>query len=249
MKQALQRSWALGIGTAVFAAALILLPASSIAQESRAGNISKVTELYSLEGLLPVMSSGEIGSTKDISAWCLDMARSFKDRLADAQKQVDLQREAKRAEIRALEARTKSAGKAKDEETKRQLAQEAKVQRLELDILDSVKELTDQEAAASGDFEAAGKSLRTLVGAYQDLSENRDDAMRKHDNAVEAAAQDGLATPALVIGYPANEKALKALSDAGKNINDLGERLMKVSKARLALLNAWEKLESVKAGK
>jgi hypothetical protein len=54
------------------------------------------------------------------------MALSFKERLADAGRQIDPQREAKRAEIKALEARAKAAGKAKDEEQKKLLALEAR---------------------------------------------------------------------------------------------------------------------------
>jgi len=235
---------------AVITALMLMLSVSAAAQESQATTMSAVTDLYSLESLLPTMTSSEVGDIKDIAAWCLDMAAFYRGRLADASKQIDLQREAKRAEIKALDARAKAAGKTKDDAEKTRLSQEAKLHRLELDVLDAVKELTVQEAAAAGDFEAAGKSLRNVVSAFQDLGDNRDKAVRTHEKAVEEATAAGL-TPPVPPGpdFPANEKPYKNLSDAGKNVNDLGERLMKLSKARQGVLNAWEKLGLAKAGK
>jgi len=231
----------------VIAAALILFPAISVAQDTQPDEISVVTDLYDLESLLPVMSSAELGSVKDISAWCLSMAKSFKARLADAQDEIGLQRETKRAEIKTLEARVKAAGKEKNEDLKKALAAELREQRFELDILDAVKELTAQEAAASGDFEAAGKSLKSLVAAYKNLSEDREDAGRVLERAIEEAGQSGIAAPGLEINYSRNETALKVFGEAGKNVNDLGERLIKVAKARQGLLKAWQRLIEAKA--
>ncbi|RPJ03249.1 MAG: hypothetical protein EHM31_01410 [Candidatus Aminicenantes bacterium] len=236
-------------GAAAVAAALLLIPGTSLAQESPPKEITAVSALYKLESLLPEMSSGEIGTIKDIASWCLDMAQYFKDRLADARKQVDQQRETKRAEIKALESRVKSAGQAKDESAKKALAAEVKAQKAELDILDALKDITTQEEALSGDFDAAGKSLRSLAGSFQDLTDNRNDALRAYERASQEAAQAGLAAPALVIGYPANDKAMKAIGEAGKNVRDLGDRMMKLSKARQGLVGAWEKLEKAKTEK
>jgi hypothetical protein len=235
---------------AVFAAVLLALPAVAAAQESQAQTMSAVADQHSLENLLPTMTSSEIGSIKDIAAWCLDMAATFKGRLSDASKQIDLQRAAKRAEIKALEARAKAAGKTKDDAEKTQLTLQVRTQKLELDILDAVKELTAQEAAAANDFEAASKSLRDLVSAFRDLGDNREKAVRNHEKAVEEATAAGLAAP-LMPGpdYPANEKPYRMMNDAGKNVNDLGERLMKVAKARQGVLSAWGKLEGSKTGK
>ena len=42
---------------------------------------------------------------------------------------------------------------------------------------------------------------------------------------------------------------MKAIGEAGKNVKDLGDRLMKLSKARQGLVSAWEKLEKAKAEK
>jgi len=249
MSGILEKGRILAIGAAAFTAALLLVPASSVTQEAQTTEITAVTDLYKLERLLPEMSSAELGTIKDIAAWCLDMAQYFKDRLVDARNQVDLQRETKRAEIKALEARVKSAGQAKDEAAKKALGAEVKAQKAELDILDALKDITMQEQAISGDFDAAGKSLRSLVGSFQDLTDSRNDALRAHERAAQEAAQAGLATPALVIGYPANNKAMKAISEAGKNVKDLGDRLMKLSKARQGLVSAWEKLEKAKAEK
>jgi len=232
------------------AAVVLMVPALAAAQETQTTAMSAVTDLYSLESLLPTLTSSEVGNIKDIAAWCSDMAALFKGRLADAVKQIDLQREAKRAEIKALDARAKAAGKIKDEAEKARLGKEAKLHRAELDILDAVKELTVQEAAAAGDFEAAGRSLRNLVSGFQDLGDNRDKAIRTHEKAVEEATAAGLTPPAPPgPDYPANGKPYKALGDAGKNVNDLGERLMKLAKARQGVVNAWEKLEKAKAGK
>ncbi|RPI97932.1 MAG: hypothetical protein EHM31_12690 [Candidatus Aminicenantes bacterium] len=234
---------------ALAAAVLALIPALAAGQEAQTTEITRVTDLYKLENLLPEMSSGEIGTIKDLAAWCLDMSKYFRDRLAESRKQVDLQRETKRAEIKALEARVKSAGRAKDEASKKALAAEVKVQKAELEVLDAVKEIADQEGAAAGDFEAAGKSLRDLSGAFQDLSDNRSDAQRTYERAREEAAAAGLAVPQLVIGYPANDKAMKSVNDAGKYVKDLGDRLQKVSKARQSLVGAWEKLEKARTEK
>ena len=235
---------------AIFAAVLLVLPAVGAAQEDQATTMSAVTDIYVLENLLPTLTSSEVGNIKDIAEWCLDMAGFFKGRLGDPSKQIDLHREAKRAEIKALDARAKAAGKTKDDAEKVRLSQEARLHRLELDILDAVKELTVQEAAAANDFEAAGKSLRDLVSAFQDLGDNREKAVRNHEKAVEEATAAGLTAP-LMPGpdYPANEKPYKALGDAGKNVNDVGERLMKLAKARQGVLAAWAKLESSKAAK
>ncbi len=237
------------LALAAFAAALLLIPAAAAAQESLPTEITVVTDLYKLESLLPEMSSGELSTIKDIAGWCQDMAQYFKGRLADARIQVDLQRETKRAEIKALEARVKSAGQVKDEASKKALAAEVKTQKAELDILDALKDMTIQEDAISGDFDAAGRSLRNLAGSFQDLTDNRNDALRVFEKASEEAAQAGAMAPALVVGYPANGKAMMAISDAGKNLKDLGDRLMKLSKARQGLVSAWEKLEKTKAGK
>jgi hypothetical protein len=234
---------------AVLAAALVLIPALSNGQEGQTNQITVVTDLYKLDGLLPEMKSGDLGTIRDIASWCLDMAELFRGRLADARTQVDLQREAKKSEIKALEARVKGAGKAKDELSKKALSAEVKAQKAELDILNSVKDVATQEESAAGDFEAAGKSLRDLVGAFQDLSDNREDALRDYDRARDEAAQAGLKTPELVIGYQENGKVQKALAEAGKKIKDLGERLTKLSKARQDLVGAWEKLEMAKIGK
>jgi len=234
-------------GPILAATVLVLMPALAAGQEAQTTEITRVTDLYRLESLLPEMSSGEIGTIRDLAGWCLDMSKYFRDRLAEPRKQADLQRETKKAEIKALEARVKSAGQAKDEASKKALAAEVKVQKAELDILDAVKEIAVQEGAAAGDFEAAGKSLRDLSGAFQDLSVNRGDAQRTYERAREEAAAAGLAVPALVVSYPANDKAMKSINDAGKNVKDLGDRLQKVSKARQSLVGAWEKLEKARA--
>ncbi len=39
-----------------------------------------------------------------------------------------------------------------------------------------------------------------------------------------------------------NEKALKSLGEAGKNLNRFGERLEKVAKTRQELLKNWKKM-------
>jgi len=249
MSGILKKSGYFAAGAAAFAAIFLLFPGAALAQESLPTEITVVTGLYKLESLLPEMSSGELGTIKDISSWCLDMAQYFKDRLTDARKQVDLQRETKRAEIKALEARVKSAGKAKDGAAKKALEAEVKAQKVELEILDALKDITTQEDALSGDFDAAGRSLRSLAGSFQDLTDSRNDALRAYERASQEAAQAGLAAPALVIGYPANDKAMKSIGEAGKNVKDLGDRLMKLSKARQGLVGAWEKLEKAKAGK
>jgi DNA repair exonuclease SbcCD ATPase subunit len=250
MKATSGKKQTLAIRIAVFAVALALLPTAILAQGTQTDKISAVTELYSFESLLPAMSSGDLGTMRDIASWCLDMANLFKTRLADAQKQVDLQREAKRAEIKALEARAKGAGKAKADVEKAQYNQEIRTQKAELDILDAVKELTVQESAASADFEAAGKSIKNVAEAYRDLKDNHERAERDHEKAIESAAQAGLAAPTPPgPDYPANDKGPKALSEAGKNISDLGQRLMKLAKARQGVLSAWEKQEKAKVGK
>ncbi len=234
---------------ALAAAVLVLMPALAAAQEAPTTEITRVTDLYKLEDLLPGMSSGEIGTIKDLAAWCLDMSKHFRERLAEARARVGLQRETKRAEIKALEARVKSAGQAKDAASKKALAAEVKIQKAELAVLDAVKEIADQEGAAAGDFEAAGKSLRDLAGTFQGLSDNRSDALRTYERAAEEAAAAGLAAPRLVIGYTANDKAMKSINDAGKSIKDLGDRLQKVSKARQSLVGAWESLDKARAEK
>ncbi len=235
--------------TATLAAVLFGLPALAAAQESPVGQITVVTDLYKFEDLLPGKTPVELETVKDIASWCLDMAGRYKARLADARGHVDLQREAKRAEIKALEARAKSAAKSQDEALKKQLDQELKNQRAELDILDAVKELSVQENAAAGDFEAAGKSLRSLAEAYRDLGDNRERAVRQYERAVEEAAQAGLEKPpAPGPDFPVNGRASKILGEAGKNVNDLGERMMKLGKARQGLVTAYEKLEKAKTG-
>ena len=249
MKSTRRNSFAIAIWTGAFATVLFGLPALSAAQESPVGQITVVTDLYKFEDLLPGKSPVELETVKDIASWCLDMAGRYRARLSDARDRVDLQREAKRAEIKALEARAKSAAKSQDEVLKKQLDQELRNQRAELDILDAVKELAVQENAAAGDFEAAGKSLRSLAEAYRDLADNRERAVRQFERAVEEAAQAGLEKP-LAPGpdFPVNDRASKVLSEAGKNVNDLGERMMKLGKARQGLVIAYEKLEKAKTG-
>jgi hypothetical protein len=43
------------------------------------------------------------------------------------------------------------------------------------------------------------------------------------------------------VNYEINEKALKNLAEAGKNMKQLGERMEKVSRARQDLLKNWKK--------
>jgi hypothetical protein len=59
-----------------------------------------------------------------------------------------------------------------------------------LDILDAVK-MTTQENAASGDFEAAGRSLRSLAPAFQNLSDNRADGLSEHDRPSKRPSRPG----------------------------------------------------------
>jgi len=43
------------------------------------------------------------------------------------------------------------------------------------------------------------------------------------------------------VDYEKNEKALKSLGEAGKNMKGLGERMEKVAKARQDLLKNWKR--------
>jgi hypothetical protein len=231
------------------AAVLIFAPGPATAQDVPPAESTAVADLYKLEDLLPEMSPAELGSIKDIASWCLDMGRLFKDRLAEARKKIDLQREMKKVEIKGLEVRQKQAAQAKDEAGKKAVAAEMKAQRIELDILDAIKELAQQEEALGGDLEAAGKSLRSLAGDFRDLADNRSSALRALEKAKEEALQAALPEPKLVIDYGANEKAQRAVSDAGKNLKDLGDRMIKVSKARQGVASAWERLEKARTEK
>ena len=157
MRGILEKGRMFAVGMAAFAAALLLIPAASMAQESQTTEITVVTDLYKLESLLPEMSSGELGTIKDIAAWCLDMAQYFKDRLADARKQVDLQRGDEKGRDQGARSAGEVGRQAKDEAAKKALAAEVKAQKAELDILDALKDMTTQEDATLRRFRSGGQ--------------------------------------------------------------------------------------------
>jgi hypothetical protein len=234
---------------AALAASLALAPFLSFGQYVGATENIVVTDIFKLENLLPEMSSAELGSLKDIASWCQEMSRYLGDRLAEARKQIDFQRDLKKVEIKGLEVRQKAAGKAKDAEAKDALGSEIKAQKAELEVLDAVKDMAEQEEGLAKDFAAAAKSLRGLATDFSDLAGNRSAALRALDKARAEAEQAGLPAPEPVIDYAANDKAMKSIGDAGKDVKELGDRLMKLSKARQGLAGAWEKMEKAKADK
>jgi hypothetical protein len=230
-------------GLAVFAAALLLWPAGLSAQENASERMSTVGDHYTFEALLPEMSTASLRSARDLAEWCMSMAKSFKDRTFETLRQIDLQREAKRAEIKALEAREKGAGKAKDAALKKEMQGAVRQQKLELDILDAVKGMTAQESAIAGELEAAGRELEGLVEGFRDLAQGRRDALNAYEQAVRTAAEAGLAAPAPpAIDTALNERALKALGEVGKDIKAIGDRFEKIAKERQGLLKAWQKM-------
>jgi hypothetical protein len=231
----------LALCAALAAAALTVFPMTATAQETAKQTISEVTEDYSFEGLLPAMSPEGITTTRDMAVWYLNAAESFKTRAAAIQKQIDLQREAKKAEIKALEARAKSAGKVKDDATKKKLENFAKEQKLELDILDSVKKLSENEASIADQYESTGKALQNLADSYDAISKTRESALEDYKKSVQAAAAAEVPARIPPVNYELNEKALKSLAEAGKNMKQLGERMEKVAKAREELLKNWKK--------
>lgn len=233
--------------TATLAAALALTPIWASGQEVAATETVVVTDLYELESLLPDMPSGELDSVRNIASWCLEMSRVFDGRLAEARTRIDFQRDLKKVEIKGLEVRQKAAGKAKDDESRKALEAEVKVQKAELDVLNAIKDVADQEQALVKDLEAAGKVLRGLAGDFDGLAGNRSSARRAWEKAKDQAEQAGLPAPALVIGYGANDKAMRSIGDAGKDLKGLGDRLMKLAKARQGLVGAWERMEKTKA--
>jgi len=226
---------------AAFAAVLALLPIVSNAQESPARTMSAVTEDYSFEMLFPSMSPEGLSTTRDIANWYVNVSKTYETRAAEIRKQVDLQREAKKAEIKALEARAKAADKVKDEALKKKLEAAAKEQKLELDILDSVKKLSENEASIADEYEATGKALESFAASYETLAKTRDSVLKDYEKTVEAATEAGLPARMPPVDYQMNEKALKSLGEAGKNMKGLGERMEKVAKARQDLLKNWKK--------
>jgi hypothetical protein len=62
-----------------------------------------------------------------------------------------------------------------------------------------------------------------------------------HEKTVEASTQAELPAPTPPIDYEMNDKALKSLGEAGKNMKSLGEGLENVAKARQELLKNWKK--------
>jgi hypothetical protein len=226
---------------ALAASALTVSPMTATAQETTKQTISAVTEDYSFEGLLPAMSPEGISTTRDMAAWYLNAAQSFKTRAAEIQKKIDLQREAKKAEIKALEARAKAAATVKDQAAKKKLENIAKEQKLELEILDSVKKLSENEASIADQYESTGKTFQSLADAYDTLNKKRESALKEYEKTVQAAAEEDRPAPMPAVNYDLNQKALKALADAGKNLKQLGERMEKVAKARQDLLQNWKK--------
>jgi hypothetical protein len=224
MSYTTERRWTLAGWLAAMAATLVLLPALSAGQESQASQTEKfssVTDQYSFEVLLPLMPQAAADDSRYLASWCQVMARSFREHSGGTQKQIDFQRDAKKAEIKVLENRAKAAGAVQDEALKKDLEKMVEVQKLDSDILDSIKDMAEAEMAAAIDFEKAADSLDKLVDAYGDLSRNR-----------------GVASG---IDYAMNEKALKSFGDAGSKLKDVGERLDRVAKARRDLNKAWQK--------
>jgi len=226
---------------AVLVAALALLPNSSLAQQSAAERMSAVTEDYTFQMLLPAMSPEGLSSTRNIASWYLNAAKTYETRAAEMRKQINLQREAKKAEIKTLEARAQAAGSAKDDILKKQLEAAVKEQKLELNILDSVKKLSENEASIAGQYESTGKALESLAVVYESLTKTRESVLKDHEKTVEAATQAGLPAPMPPINYEMNNKALKSLGEAGKNMKGLGERLGKIAKCRQELPKNWGK--------
>jgi DNA repair exonuclease SbcCD ATPase subunit len=231
----------LGLCTVAFAAALALFPIGTAAQQATSQMISAVTEDYSFEMLFPAMSTEGIASTREMAAWYLNASRSYKDRAAEIQKQIDLQREAKKAEIQALEARVKAADKVKDKELKKKLEAAVKEQKMEKDILDSVKKLSENEASIADQYEEAGEALESFAASYETLAKTRESVLEEHAKTIKAATEAGLPASMPPVDYKMNEKALKSLAEAGKKLRELGDRMEKVAKARQELLNHWKK--------
>jgi len=223
-------------------AAFAIAPPTSAAQETTS-KMSVVTDQYSFEGLFPGMSPEGISTTRDMAVWYVNAAQSYKDRSAAIKRQIDLHREAKRAEIKALEARAEAAGKVKDQATKKKLEAAVKEQKLELEILNSVKKLSENEASIADQYQSTGEAFQKLADAYDNLTKTRESAMKDYEKMAEAAAKEDLPAPMPAVNYDLNQKALEALADAGENLRQLGARMEKVSKAREDLLKKWEKAE------
>jgi hypothetical protein len=231
----------LALCTALVAAALMTSPMTAAAQVPAKESISAVTEDYSFERLFPAMTPEGITSTRDMADWCLNAAKIYKTRAAEIQKQIDLQREAKKAEIQALEARAKAASNVKDDATKKKLESVVKEEKVELQILDSVKKLSQNEASIADQYESAGKAFRNLADSYDTLARTRESALEGFEKAARVAAEEGMPAPMPPVNYEINEKALKNLAEAGRNMKQLGERMEKVSRARQDLLKNWKK--------
>ncbi len=247
MDRAGKMCWMFIACTSVFAITLALLPSGSFAQQSAGERMSSVTEDYSFEVLLPAMSPEDLASIRNVANWCVSMARSSQVRAEQIKIQIDPQSEAKKAEIKALEARAKAAGAAKDEVLKKQLEASVKEQKLQSDILDAVKKLSENEASIAGEYESAGKALESLTSSYESLANGRESVLKNHEKAVEAAKQAGLTPPALLIDYEMNNQALKSLGEAGSKIKGLGEKMDNLAKARQELVNNWKKLSEARA--
>ena len=224
MSYLLERQRRLVSRLTVCAAALALWPVLLFGQEGQATpteKFSSVTEEYTFEGLLPLLPQAVADGAKGVTSWCKAMAKSLREHSGETSNQIDHQREAKKAEIKVLENRAKAAEDVKDEALKKETEKMVEYHKLDLDILDSVKDMSEAENEAANDLEKAGEALDQFVGAYGDLSGNRRGARG--------------------IDYAMNEKALKSFEEAGSKLKDAGERLNKVAKARQELNKAWQK--------